>query len=142
MVRYNVGDRILIKSEPAVREVRNRKSEYSICYSDTHDAVVILDKLEASVLVTAFDITFAIDRNDIIEYLERFIMTLETHITIAYSIGLISTAFAYILGFSCGIKENCKQIDQMNNKLHAILEMISDHTNTSHKEDNDCNDGQ
>jgi predicted dinucleotide-binding enzyme len=70
MVRYNVGDKIVIKSEPAVKEVRNRKSEYSICYSDTHEAVVILDKLEASVLVMAFNITFAIDRNDIIDYLE------------------------------------------------------------------------
>jgi hypothetical protein len=69
MNRYNIGDRILIRSESAVKEVRNRKSEYSICYSDTHEAIVVLDKLDSSVLVTAFDITFVIDRNDIIDYL-------------------------------------------------------------------------
>lgn len=70
-------------------------------------------------------------------------MTLETHITIAYSVGLIATAVAYMYGFSCGItamNKQMDQMDQMNNKLYNILEIINDHTNTSHKEDNEYNE--
>lgn len=67
-------------------------------------------------------------------------MTLETHITIMYSVGLIATAVAYMYGFSCGITAMNKQMDQMNNILYNILEIINDHTNTSHKEDNEYNE--
>lgn len=70
MTRYNVGDRVIINLASTIGERIDRKFAFDINSEVACDAIVVLDKLDSSVLVVAFGETFIINRSDIIGYAE------------------------------------------------------------------------